>query len=238
MSKIKIIIATQHKKAEDTIIRKSMLKLKQLYPHKIVPVYFLENKIGLGELYQTQLEKCEKDIDYLLFVHDDLAIYDSFFMEKLDEGFKHAGVVGLAGSTIINMRGTKLAWHNCRREHVRGTVGHPYINDNYQTFYNTFGVCGPGADVACIDGLFIGLNMKVCRGKTLFSPLFKWDFYDFSFSVLCAFEGIKINIPGLICKHFSHGEGLRNDNYDKTQKIFLKWFKETQEKYKEAKGGA
>ncbi len=235
MSKIKIIIATQHKKAKDTIIHKSMLKLKQLYPHQIVPIYFLENKIGLGELYQTQLEKCEKKYDYLLFVHDDMEIYDSFFMEKLDRGFEKAGAVGLAGSTIINMRGLKLAWHNCVRDQVRGTVGHVFKDEPSSTFFNTFGICGPNVHVACIDGLFIGLNMKECRGKTLFwsSPYF--DFYDFAFSILCAFEGIKINIPGLICKHFSHGDGLHDDRYMETQKIFLKWFKETQEKYKEKK---
>ncbi len=193
--------------------------------------------MGLGELYQRELDICEKGIDYLLFLHDDIEIYDMFFMEKLDRSFEKFGAVGLAGSTLINMSGTKLAWHNCKREHVRGTVGHIFKDEPTSTFFNTFGICGPNVSVACIDGLFIGLNMKECRGKTLFwsSPYF--DFYDFAFSILCAFEGIKIGCPSICTKHFSHGAGLHDDRYIEIQKKFLIWFKETQEKYKEKKNG-
>jgi len=230
LKKCKLIIATQRKNPADTIIYNSIQKLKKLYPKQIFYEFYLNNKVGLSELYQGELNKKQK-VDYLIFVHDDVQINDMFFIEKLEKGFKFNDVIGVAGSAKINMSGMRLAWHNSDRKFWRGGCYHPYKHDLTQYYFNTFGPSGSKINVGCIDGLFIAVKLETCKNKELFTKIFLWDFYDFAFSIKCHFEKLKICVMPLTLCHFSHGEGLLKDEYKETQKIFIKWFEETEKFY-------
>ncbi len=234
MKTCKLIIATQHKNSSDTIIYNSIQKLKKLYPNQIYYKFYLENVKGLSELYQSELDKESKKqkVDYLIFVHDDVEILDMNFLEKLEAGFRFNDVIGLAGATKIdfdvNLTHTDLmAWHKTDRQNLRGSVAHAYKFDLTQTYFNTFGPCGSETTIAILDGLFIGIKLETCANKHLFDSQFKFHFYDFSFSLQCHLQELRIICSDIIVYHHSHGDGLISEEYKQIQKQFKEfWIKE------------
>ena len=184
--RFRIIIPTQKTKAdfEKTTTYLCLSEIMKTYDNCDLLVAS-ENRIGLSQLYQTAIEDAEENVDYILFMHDDLEIHDHFMFKKLLKAHEQYDIVGLAGATSQNYsKDGPTVWHLCREkpEHARGIVGH-YIPKGFngvtEAHVNSayFGPT-PGR-VVVIDGLFMSIKLsKILPGRALFDKMFTFHHYD------------------------------------------------------------
>jgi len=222
MKTVTFIIATQKSTPQDTVIYDSIQKLSKLYD--IQYTFYTNNKIGLGELYQQVLDNNNSN-DILVFVHDDVILSDINIIDKLIHYSSQFNVMGVAGSKVVDITGSSLiCWHNSPKSSWAGYVIHP-SKQSSQYYCTAFGPAP--TQVATIDGLFIAVDMEVCKNLTLFDKNFKFHFYDMDFSLTCYTNQLKIGVINTIIQHNSHGDGLLSEEYKIIQERFLeKWKKQ------------
>lgn len=170
-----------------------------------------ENRTGLSELYQNELNK--NDCDYCLFIHDDLEIHDHFLIKKLLKAHESYDIVGLAGATTQNYdTHNPMVWHLCRErpEHSRGIVNHfipQGFNGCEKTHINSV-YFGPTPDrVVVIDGLFMSFKMSSLEGKgEVFDRDFTFHHYDLAASCNAYDKGLSIGVWPIFVVHHGLGE--------------------------------
>jgi hypothetical protein len=232
--KIKLVTGTMSdsKTYEQLPIIQSYNKLKKLGDIDIE--IFLNNKLGLSEIYNQAIEKHKDDCDVLLFAHDDLFISDLFLFEKLEDAFSKQkfDIVGIAGTdniSLINPRNPNapISWANSNHKGWGGFVEHPLETKNQDSdlYLNVYGSTPKNA--ATIDGLFIACDTKIFKNPNVrFDPLFNFDFYDLDFCLTSHQENVSIGIYGIFCRHLSRGAGILSPKYREIEKLFLnKWKK-------------
>lgn len=179
----------------------------------------INNDVGLPEAYNKKIENHINDgYNYMIFLHDDIWIYDTFIFEKLEEAFKKYDIVGLAGSSEFDITKNPICWHNSSRTTWRGFVEHP--QEFPTATMNSF---GPQGACVVLDGLFLAVKTSKLREGLRFDEDFKFDFYD---SALCLDAQLnyncKLGTAPIHVKHDSHGEGIRKQSYADAQKLFFK----------------
>lgn len=188
---------------------------------------FVKNELGLSELYQNTIERCQaSDMpskpQYIIFAHDDLSIksIDMFdlLLERFDAGY---GIVGLAGSSSVDFKYETIAWHNTEQHFWSGFVSHP-TEDAFYT--NSFGKYPQ--EVISLDGLFMAVDLEKIKGFQLYDKTFTFDFYDLDACMTAHHHGVKLSTVGIFTEHMSHGGGIRGERYAKMQEQFVnKWSK-------------
>jgi GT2 family glycosyltransferase len=169
------------------------------------------NKRGLSELYQEKLDTCKED--YILFIHDDLEIYDLFLFEKLITAHEIYNIVGLAGA--INQtysRSCPPVWHMCCQgfpQNARGIVSH-YIPKNSETslesHVNSVFFGPTPAKVVAIDGLFMSFKTSVLdKTVPLFDSTYTFHFYDLQMCVNANRKNYSIGVYPIFCIHYGLG---------------------------------
>ncbi len=147
---------------------------------------------------------------------------DIFLKEKLKIAFKSFDIVGVAGSTVINLNSEKIGWHLTYRENLSGSVEH-VVNDKdkySQTFWTYFGPTPK--EVVVIDGLFMGIKYKSIEKNHLrFDEQFTFDLYDIDFCLNALKFNLKIGTSNIHLTHLSQGQGINEKKYLKS-KILLK----------------
>jgi GT2 family glycosyltransferase len=170
-----------------------------------------ENRKGLSELYQEKLNKFEED--YIIFMHDDLEIHDSFVFEKLIKAHNLYDIIGLAGS-ISQDYTTDIppVWHLSGNgpQNSRGIVGH-YIPQSFggaKTAHVNSMFFGPTpSEVVVIDGLFMSFRKQSIQNKNnIFDKDFSFHFYDMAACIKAIQNGLTIGVYPIFCIHYGLGE--------------------------------
>lgn len=182
------------------------------------------NVNGLSSVYNSVISEVQNEIDAekdsgcIIFVHDDVAIQDLYFFEKIIEYHKEFDVIGVAGSTQLNSKSDKIAWHISNPSCHRGAVMHNTKEKN--VFYiNSFG--SMPSRVCVIDGLFISVSFNSLYNRHLrFDEDFSFDFYDAALCANAILFDLKIGVIPLSIYHGSHGDGILAEKYDVESKKF------------------
>lgn len=166
-----------------------------------------ENRRGLPTVYNTALTSAGK-AEAVLFVHDDVWLDDSQWLDKLLVSLKRYDVVGVAG----NRRRVKdqVAWLYLKEENgkfwldagnLSGAVAH---GRNPGGEVSMFGPWHQHCEL--LDGLFIAVRNDVAkRSAVRFDERFNFHFYDIDFCRSARQAGLSIGTWPIALTHQSTG---------------------------------
>lgn len=164
------------------------------------------NSEGMPKIYNRKLEKYKNtDVEFVVFVHDDVYIDDMKLYDKLKTANNKFGyqIIGLAGG--LNPRITEYAlWHlMTEKNQQRGEVAHP-CGDTNQIMTTSFGPTP--SRVAIADGLFLAVHIpSVKNTKWKFNENYKFHHYDISSCIDANREKIKLGVYPIHVIHSSPG---------------------------------
>jgi len=155
----------------------------------------------------------------MVFVHDDVEIYDSALCEKLETAFLDPDVVlvGVAGgkSFMLN-RSNIVSWHtSCPPEAWAGAVAH--LRPNGDVYVNSY---GPTGTAVTVDGVFMAVRCQAMEEGLRFNEVFDFDFYDLAFSIDVYRAKKKAFVANIPILHHSHGLGIKDPKYAKATDKF------------------
>ena len=144
---------------------------------------FFENTRGLSECYNIGISKADED-DILVFVHDDIAISDFFWIKNVIIGLERFHLIGVAGNrrrvknqpawTFINFDQENKKWKKERGENLSGMVGH---GSSFPCNLSIYG--RPEQECVLLDGVFLAAKKKTFIERNIrFDERFKFHFYD------------------------------------------------------------
>ena len=166
-------------------------------------IYFYNNELPIAEVYNAGISYTLTDSIYthVVFIHDDVAIEDRHFEDKVQHWLTKYDIIGLAGGADVKLKRPYL-WHIMSKNRY-GTVGHYVDGDWYGT---TFGPTNKR--VSIIDGLFMGMTTDLLRNK----PRLRFDeelpgfhHYDIDFSLQANQQHCKIGVVPILVTHNSPG---------------------------------
>jgi len=217
---IVICSITQKKKIEDTVLGKSIEKMGD-FTFDMQTNNSGKDAVGLPEYYNKCLNKYS-DVDYIVFVHDDVDIINSDLLYQVHAGLKSYDVIGVAGCINPKIIERNL-WHWMAQDmkNCRGIAGHPSGSGDF--YVTTF---GPTPNrVAILDGVFLAVNVgKIINSGTLFDEQFKFHHYDIDFSLTCNQNKLKLGVWPILINHQSPGLKDFSDDWNNSNEKFInKW---------------
>lgn len=224
--KIFVVSATKEADETNTLIYKSLTKLLR---YRIIDGYEIvtSNTDSISSVYNRFLTSQYKDC-IVVFVHDDVEIGDLWFKERIYEGMKSAGILGVAGS-YGNLRiQNPVLWHLISDEDkLLGEVAHyspgadpedPLALRATSKFGRTTG------NAAIIDGVFIAVDVEFILEKDLKfdenNPA-KFHFYDLNFSFDAVNRNIGIKVVPIRITHKSAGLTHQSSDFMEGQSYFI-----------------
>ena len=198
-----IVSATRESSKYKTDLNKS---LKALDMNNVDVIIHTDNKQSLSMVYNKYM--CEEYYDKyqcILFVHDDVYIDDTKVFIKIKTQFNRGfSVVGLAGSSTVNIKEPAL-WHIMSdQKSWSGAVAHPYTNDRSQLYITSFGPTPKRCII--MDGLFLAVNTKLTRPVNVqFDTQFDFHHYDLDFCLQCNENKLKLTTAAINVIHDSPG---------------------------------
>jgi len=205
---------------EDTALYRSLLNsplLDRVY-------WFEDNTKGLSKCYNIVIDEFRGNDHQpiLVFVHDDVVLTDISVSEKLQEYSHMFDVMGLAGSTKIDLTRPVIAWHLNPPECLFGAVQHKDDNGYWMTSFT--GNKRIPQRTLTLDGLFIALTASAYN-KIQFDNRFDFDFYDLDLCFTAYYGGLRAGVVPILVTHNSSGSGINSTQYKDTQNMFLnKWY--------------
>lgn len=223
--KTAIVIASKKNKAEDTLIYQSLVPLKSL-ERDFTAHFYLNNTRGLSEVYNEATSKIlsdekNKNVDCILYVHDDVYIDDAFVFDKIEDGFSLYDIIGVAGAKNPVVKQPAL-WHLMTdRKDWRGFAAH-FAPNMKVIGMTSFGASPDSVDI--LDGVFLAVNIKrVKEAGWCFNENYTFHHYDISSTLDAAKKNL---VCGVLPIHIIHqSPGLRDINdtvFQESQKRFLK----------------
>jgi hypothetical protein len=197
-----------------------------------IDVEYVENNVdGLPMVYNKFLadERQTKKHDYLVLMHADVSFNARSFIEHLSRVGNKYGIIGLCGTSTLNVSQSPLNWwtgSNPTPYEKWGCVTHGELGD--QTSY--FSEHSPNvtdAEVACIDGLCIVFTRRALETDLSFDEsLGKFDFYDTDISCQAVMK-YKLKLGVMVQKdlcHYSVGRSILTPSFLDTElKFRSKW---------------
>lgn len=195
------------------------------------------NKEGLSKVYNRYLHEDYKDY-YVLFIHDDVEIQDTHFVEKLINSHKLYDVVGVAGATNIFLpidKKTPTAWHLLSRQHKdvfdsKGTLikketdkkqsGYVIHQHQGKTFATNFGVAPQ--ECKLLDGLFMSFNIEKCLEHNFtFDEDFQFHHYDLSACIKATQCNLKMGTAPITVLHKGIGDSMQSSEWVQSHVKFV-----------------
>lgn len=196
---------------EHSLLGKSLSKLATSLEGVKVNVFF-ENKEGLSTIYNRAIRSCIGTPTILVFMHDDVYIYDIMFVERVREAMRHCDIAGVAGTSTRypNQPGwsfaeydpevKKCCWTNPNVIH--GTVGHG-DPDKFEVTY--FGP--PTNNAKLLDGLMlVAHSSRLIEKNVYFDEQFSFHFYDMDFCREAEKRGLHMAVVSISLIHKSAGD--------------------------------
>lgn len=222
---IKVVVATQKSSDEyfDSTPGQALLKLSRL--DEITIQVAEHNKLGLSALYNEVLDEHPDHI--LVFMHDDVHVWDLFMPEKLRVGHKTHNVLGLAGTTALRPISSSVpsAWHMLAAENSgSGLVYHQKKDEG--RWPTVFG----RAPLECklMDGLFLSVrnDEEFRQSGVRWDEAFRFHHYDLAFCARACHAGLKLATADIICLHASRGESMYSEEWKTNDKRFMESYKD------------
>lgn len=225
MRPTKIVVATRMSTEDffrNSATGKSIQKF-QNYDAKLE--LFPENTAGLPSVYNKVLDETQGIDTNIIFMHDDIHIIDTNWLERTNDGLSRYPIVGLAGNK--NRRPNQPSWffRNDRfekdiDENLSGIVAHGKNLDSMGVSY--YGK--PKQTVKLIDGLFMAIRSAIANENSIrFDQRFDFHFYDMDFCRLAELKNIEIGTWDISLMHESGG-GFNSESWRKSKELyFQKW---------------
>jgi len=226
--KIRVVTATRLSK--DQFGEKSLLakSLRSYLPNNVELIAYVDNKTGLSEIYNLEIEKSKNDPCILMFVHDDVMLVDYFWPTRIIEGLEKYDVVGLAGNkkrtpyqpswAHIGHDGENFIWDH--DDNLSGTVAH---GDSWPPeIVTTYGPSNQ--EVMLLDGVLLAAHSsKLIEKNIKFDPKFTFHFYDLDFSRTCSNNGLSLGTIELSVCHAGKGN-MSSTDYRMMYDLYInKW---------------
>ena len=214
-----------------TPLGKSLQKLSALVEFKVSLA--CNRTDGLPKFYNEVIDASSPE-DVFCFVHDDYAIMDNFFAEKLTAAFKEYGVIGVAGCRTPPDK-LPVRWHHPDHE-PSGTIGNSTTKENFLASQMISFGPSPARTVA-LDGVFMATCKKALdvSDNLRFDEQFKYHHYDVDFGYTAAHRGLICGTwPIYGCHCSCEGDGYNSKQWRDRAEIFReKWARFYAEKAKE-----
>lgn len=227
-----IVSSTTHTEAvffDATPLGRSIRKLRSALGDVDYDVAF-ENREGLSTVYNRAIEKWKgRAPGSLLFVHDDVYLNDLFMFDKLEQAFRTYDLVGIAGSSYLDLSAERVGWHasSPARYHAGGVI-HPVEDRTDGAFY--FHGYGPTPlECLVVDGVFMAVKAETIE-NVRFDEQFAFDFYDLDFCLSLRRGGWKVGVCPIMITHLSHGASIRSERFLSAQRKFVaKWLPDAEQ---------
>jgi len=186
---------------------------------------YADNSTGLSEIYNKAIEDSIENPAILVFAHDDIALYDFFWAERIRDGVEKFDIAGLAGNLRRVPKQPSWAFINDgfswdSSSNLSGTVAHG------STFpLNKVLPFGP-VDQECklLDGVLLSVKSELLiNTKLRFDENFKFHFYDIDFCRQAELKNLKMGTIPLSIVHESGGNFSSNEWRASYQKYLNKW---------------
>lgn len=227
MSEFKFIIPRHNDQKFQTFAEPSLKKINSVClqvqdkdkdkPENI----FRKYNAGIEALFQSGLN----DDDVIIFVHEDVAIMDNLFKEKIELLFiekPDVAIVGIAGAIELTEQG---GWWMNTPNNMRGHLIQGKDGGNIgEGFHLQKGPVGYFDDVVCVDGCMIITKGKFIKEGLRFDDLtyIGNDFYDIDFCFKAKEMGYKIAVADILIFHASSGMGVFTDSWKDAKDRFIK----------------
>jgi len=226
--KIKFIVARKNDEKFSRYLLPSLQKLScmaiQLLdePNKKDTIFTKYN-----QAIDTILSSTVDPTDVFVFVHEDVAIVDPIFKEKVELLFntKNVALVGIAGSTILTDAG---GWWMNPFDKLRGHLLQGKDDGQEgEAFYLQKGPVGYFEDVCCIDGcLMMTTGKQLQDGLRFDDKTFNDDndMYDIDLCLSLLERNLTIAVADMLVFHRSMGKGSLGETWHLSKnKLITKW---------------
>ncbi|MEM7444922.1 MAG: glycosyltransferase [Pseudomonadota bacterium] len=225
--KLEVVFASRRSEEElsDSHVMASINRLPKERRPKILAVY--DNSASLPTIYNSRIES-DRDVDYLLFVHDDVWIDDYFFVERICEGLEQFDVIGVAGSRSAAPNQAGWLFKNADLEQT----------DIRNVSVGVAHGASPGGDVITragpwkmkcdlLDGVFLAVKKQTLLDKNVrFDPSFRFHHYDLDFCRTASRAGLTLG-TWPICITHSSGGSFRSEAWKSSYERYVqKWERE------------
>lgn len=189
--------------------------------------YYSNNKTSLTKIYNQELNNIRQnqmDYDYILYFHADVSTDMSELINKLKSlNFKY-DVFGLAGTKKINLKRSPLNWFTGSNEFPLERYGSIDMVENGKHFLCLYNQPHhpdtADTEVACIDGLCIGMSKNVINSGFMFDEsISDFDLYDTDLSLECNLRR-KLKLGVIVQKtlHLSVGRSILKPDFVEHEK--------------------
>lgn len=226
---VEICCVTVKEDPEKTILHQSLIRQND---KNLKCRFVTNNKEGLTSVYNRLIDSSTQD--YIIFVHDDVYIESSSFLEHVINGFKYYDICGLAGGSYLKIDSERMLWHlMTKRESWSGVVNHyktpPTYNEaaNSPKYPTVFGEIGK--PVVLLDGLFLAINLgRIKSKKVRFDENIKgFHHYDLKFCVDSYINGLKLGTIPVSVTHASPGLQNLSQDFLTSEAYFRQYLEDT-----------
>ena len=229
MKGLKIICATREN--EDGFFENSLLgkAIRSTYKEYGLNLHiFFENSKGLSECYNIGISQADED-DILIFVHDDIAISDFFWVKNVFIGLERFHMIGVAGNRrriknqpawpFIKFDQENKKWTKDKSNNLSGMVGH---GNDFPCGLSIYGQ--PEQQCVLLDGVFLAARKRTFIERGIqFDERFKFHFYDMDICRQFEQNGLSMGTVPISIVHGSGGNFGTSD-WISAYKIYLdKW---------------
>jgi GT2 family glycosyltransferase len=174
----------------------------------VARMIMVNNSNPLATLYNQAIDKAGND-DWLVFVHDDVAIDDFHLYQRLEEAFQHFDLIGVAGNTRTGPN--HVAWcydMDPETGKLIGTFrqgsGAVYHSATTAQCLSNYGKTPQACQI--MDGCFLATKVSTLRKfKIRFDPQFPFHFYDVDFCRQFLKAGLRVGTWPIAVSHASAG---------------------------------
>ena len=203
---IEIVSATRRSEKdfwEESALGQSLRRLS--HDNRLIAHVAYSNRQGLPDVFNARIAAADKG-NFLVFIHDDVWIDDSFFGDRVIEGCKAYDIIGLAGNRRRVQAQPAWAFKDIQfnwdaKSNLSGIVAHGPTPFGELSFFGTV-----PAECELLDGVFLAASKSTLAAhEVLFDPRFDFHFYDMDFCRLAREKGLRLGTWPICITHQSGG---------------------------------
>jgi hypothetical protein len=168
---------------------------------------YSENSRGLSTCYNEAMDELRLlEGGTVVFQHDDVALIDFFWMQRLEVALRQVDLVGLVGSVGGSLGQPSwlhsTCWSVAPGARLRGMLGHGHVSEPPWKL-SVFGRSPARVDV--VDGAWLALDLAKIPETLRFDENFDFHFYDMDFCRAARSAGCSLGVVDIAAIHQSEG---------------------------------